>query len=1087
MVNMTCPAHPERPEDPVPFYHDGKLNFKAHDVGWIICGSFTIVATVSSIWLIWKHLTYYTLPTQQRHIVRLLIMVPIYAIVSFMSFLFYKHALYYQTIRDCYEAVLITSFFYLLLAYTGDTRAEQHAVFRNLKFNKWVWPLGSWKWKPQGMHFLWVMKISILQYAIVRPVCTLAAVGMEYFGIYCLASWMPWFGHVWCALFISISVSWAMYCLIQFYFPIKSLVDPYKPILKFLAIKTIVFITFWQDTFLSFLVSFGVIKDTEYFSAEHIQVGINAILQCFWMLLFGFIHIKAFSYIPYRPADRTRTTLRGRAFLDVLDFRDWFWEMKDSSRYMRKGKDFTLADDIRAKRHEHLTKALGKERKAVYDQEIAEEREELPTFWKHPLPTEDLADQSEKDSDVRKSVRPTDEKDRRRQSKGRRGLSADLEKLAAEVDQEDETDGLLPDHHETGSRRNSDATVQSLDYVARIGHSHPELSLYHAPPAPPSLVNVPSMEFSSDSGKGTRRKKDLSAVEEEEDVDLIPSHDTPAQAGVGAFGVARWLGWNGYSAAPPTEHAQQGEKGWWRSFHERLSGSGEHEDEETAALDKFSPLPHRIGTVSGGSWGDLQARYEADSASLSPDAESPLSRIIITHRDSLTPADQKAVATALTQASALAPAPVQEEVVRPQPSSSRPVMPPRIPSHQASVEQAQPLSRRMTTSTATAPTVSSRAAQTFVSAAETTTSSLEPTADGEPIKIPPLTKKSLPQVAGPKGRPIKIVIPSPLSPSRYPYGQEGDAQVATDSASAPVLAPAPAPAPVPAPVQPVKEERKSTLRFSHPPKPSPRAETSPAPEDKGKRRVSTGGMITIGGMSLAQTRAKEAEDQKRLAAELAEAREEEAARHRMAEEESAKRRRDEEEAAKRRKAEEEAAKRTGKTSSSSKPAGKIKLGAPSQLATASGGADDPFAAGLSVIKKSSPPRANAAPAGEGAGGSAWHSTTSRTTTSMHTAFEVGSILPRQAVYPAQVPPPQPQPRYYPHAYQPQPPPQQQQHQYQRGYPYPYPQQAPPQPYPHPHPQQHSYPQSQTQHRPQTRGHPPPSQGRQTGFQFEYLD
>ncbi len=230
MVNMTCPVIPDKPSDPKPFFDNGNIDFKAHDVGWIVCGFMALVATISSAWLIWKHLTYYTCPQQQRHIVRLLIMVPIYAIVSFMSYLFYEQALYYQTIRDCYEAVLVTSFFYLIVAYTGDTRAEQHAVFRNLELQDrfWVWPLGSWKYKPDGLHFLWIMKICVLQYAIIRPLCTFVAVGTEYFGYYCLHSWMPWFTHVWCAFFISISVTVAMYCLIQLYMPIRKFVDPYK-------------------------------------------------------------------------------------------------------------------------------------------------------------------------------------------------------------------------------------------------------------------------------------------------------------------------------------------------------------------------------------------------------------------------------------------------------------------------------------------------------------------------------------------------------------------------------------------------------------------------------------------------------------------------------------------------------------------------------------------------------------------------------------------------------------------------------------------------------------------------------------------
>ncbi|PWN37833.1 DUF300-domain-containing protein [Meira miltonrushii] len=364
MGNSTCPSA-YVPVDPVPFYTNGNLNFKAHDVGWIICGFFTLIASVTSFWLIWKHLTYYTCPQQQRHIVRMLFMVPIYAIVSLLSYIFYHQAIYYETIRDCYEAVVITSFFYLLLQYVGDTPAEQHEVFRMVKLKKWFWPLGFWKYRPDGLHFLWLMKICILQYAIIQPICTLAAVGLQYFGLYCLESWEPYFGHIYITLAISISVSVAMYCLIQFYLPIQGELKPYAPVLKFLAVKSVVFLTFWQDSFLSILVYFGAIKQSQYMTAADIQVGINALLETFEMCIFAFLHIKAFTYVVYRPKDRKRTTRKFKALLDVFDYRDWYYQMRQTSRYMAaksKGRDYSIVEDIRREKYTHLEKALGRDR-----------------------------------------------------------------------------------------------------------------------------------------------------------------------------------------------------------------------------------------------------------------------------------------------------------------------------------------------------------------------------------------------------------------------------------------------------------------------------------------------------------------------------------------------------------------------------------------------------------------------------------------------------------------------------------------------------------------------------------------------------
>lgn len=77
------------PRDPVPFFSNGELNFAAHSVGWLVAGACTLVAVVTSLWLIDKHLTHFYAPHTQRHVIRILFLVPIYAICSFLSYYFY--------------------------------------------------------------------------------------------------------------------------------------------------------------------------------------------------------------------------------------------------------------------------------------------------------------------------------------------------------------------------------------------------------------------------------------------------------------------------------------------------------------------------------------------------------------------------------------------------------------------------------------------------------------------------------------------------------------------------------------------------------------------------------------------------------------------------------------------------------------------------------------------------------------------------------------------------------------------------------------------------------------------------------------
>lgn len=876
MVNFTCPVIFDKPLDPKPFFENGNINFKAHDVGWLVCGVMTLIATVASIWLIWKHLTYYTCPQQQRHIVRLLVMVPVYAIVSFMSYLFYHEALYYQTIRDCYEAVLVTSFFYLILAYTGDTNAEQHAVFRNLKFERWVFPLGSLRYKPEGLHFLWIMKISVLQYAIVRPLCTFAAVGLEYFGYYCLHSWMPWFGHVWCAILISISVTVAMFCLIQLYVPVRQLVDPNKPILKFLSIKTIVFLTFWQDTLLSFLVSFNVIKETEYFTADQIQAGINALLQCFWMMVFGFVHVKAFSYLPYRPADEKRTTLRGRAMLDSLDFRDWFWEMKESTRYIAarsKGKQYTLAEDIRANRHQHLLNALGVQRTANLEHEISLEKEQMPSYWK-PQPDLQFSTQTSRSSADAYTTPAPKRSELYGQSRGREHHTAELDNLVAELDMEsfydaeknDEDRSLLHNHspwrngvRPTFDRHDTAASSQpSIKYIGATQYAAAQQM---------QLANIPSLEYNAGGRNSVPRNNHIA-----------DTHDPPSWLGRKSdrgnyvqvedpphMSQRQNLAPISYQSGNNQGHDHLQREGsatgrWWRSQWDRLSNTAPTHDYDDEAVKEndvvLDMAPPKIRQVAEGSWGRssvpvssesrkvvdpacVQQNYadarsqqqgEADSrtsSGFSPHSNSPLSHFIQTSRDSidakLRPSDQHQISPPEAQSSSK--------------SQAMLVVQPDIPSRHPSI----------TPSVSTNNHASQRQVQTEAQ-----------DADVQP-KAPAQT--ALPPAVGPKGKLFNIVLPTPLSPARYPYGQEGSPVTTPDTTSrtAPVFS-----APSPPSIIPVRSATQdsspapataSALKWALPAK-SPKRESAAMKHSKS----TSNGMITPGALSLTQARAREASE-----------------------------------------------------------------------------------------------------------------------------------------------------------------------------------------------------------------------------------
>lgn len=83
----------------------------------------TLFAVLTAIWHIYQHLNNYLEPTYQRYTVRIILMVPIYAITSFLSLVYSTRSIYFNSIRDIYEAWVIYNFLSLCLAWVGGPGA----------------------------------------------------------------------------------------------------------------------------------------------------------------------------------------------------------------------------------------------------------------------------------------------------------------------------------------------------------------------------------------------------------------------------------------------------------------------------------------------------------------------------------------------------------------------------------------------------------------------------------------------------------------------------------------------------------------------------------------------------------------------------------------------------------------------------------------------------------------------------------------------------------------------------------------------------------------------------------------------------
>ncbi|XP_006765510.2 PREDICTED: transmembrane protein 184A [Myotis davidii] len=91
-----------------------------------ISGVFVWTALVLTCHQIYLHLRAYTVPSEQRYVIRLLLVVPVYSFDSWLSLLLLgsqQHYVYLDSLRDCYEAFVIYSFLSLCFQYLGGESA----------------------------------------------------------------------------------------------------------------------------------------------------------------------------------------------------------------------------------------------------------------------------------------------------------------------------------------------------------------------------------------------------------------------------------------------------------------------------------------------------------------------------------------------------------------------------------------------------------------------------------------------------------------------------------------------------------------------------------------------------------------------------------------------------------------------------------------------------------------------------------------------------------------------------------------------------------------------------------------------------
>ncbi|KAI3844537.1 hypothetical protein MKX03_006922 [Papaver bracteatum] len=278
------------------------MDFSTMDRGQItLLGSaFCAMASMHfTVQLVSQHLFYWKNPKEQKAIIIIILMAPIYAVDSFVGLLDFQGSkaffMFLDSIKECYEALVIAKFLALLYSYLNIS-ISNNIVPDEIKGRAIHHSFPMTLFQPRTVHLnhqiLKQLKSWTWQFVIVRPVCSILMIALQLLGLY--PSWVSWTFTI----ILNLSVSLALYSLVIFYHVFAKELEPHKPLAKFLCIKGIVFFCFWQGVVLDILVSAGIIQ-SHWLDVEHIEEAYQNILVCLEMVIFSVLHQYAFHVSPY--------------------------------------------------------------------------------------------------------------------------------------------------------------------------------------------------------------------------------------------------------------------------------------------------------------------------------------------------------------------------------------------------------------------------------------------------------------------------------------------------------------------------------------------------------------------------------------------------------------------------------------------------------------------------------------------------------------------------------------------------------------------------------------------------------------------
>ncbi|KAH8741451.1 hypothetical protein FG386_002405 [Cryptosporidium ryanae] len=297
---------------------------------WFVASISTLLTLIISILNIFHQYMNLVNPKIQLCICRILTMIPVYAVLSYVSYLVAEYSVPLNIIRDCYEAYVMHSFLQLLTIYVGGDVEVVRILISSKDASGEIWPQYYFncdyrtvfnlknvlhhfrnnsvdinsncdgreilcretnsendELKYKMSRFYSYIKLGVFQFVIIKPLTAVLSLFLENLGYYKPGKVSYKDGFLYIITINMISVSISVYSLFLLYVSLVKKLLPIKPVLKFFCIKLIIFVSFWQSIILSMFNHLNIYSSDDPTHIVKLQNWLLTVEMTFCAIIFG--------------------------------------------------------------------------------------------------------------------------------------------------------------------------------------------------------------------------------------------------------------------------------------------------------------------------------------------------------------------------------------------------------------------------------------------------------------------------------------------------------------------------------------------------------------------------------------------------------------------------------------------------------------------------------------------------------------------------------------------------------------------------------------------------------------------------------